>query len=682
MDWSLTLLPALVALAFLFLPGLLLALAAGQKGFEALGISPALSVALIALSAIGAPLLGLRWAPWIPFLTAGLLAALVYGLSLLLARRTSAQNKPAQEQATQLEPASWWSPQQGWAYAGLLLAFLLLGRNISNAIGDPFWISQTYDVNFHLNAVRYSADQGNASSLFIASMTSGDGPVLFYPAAWHGLASLVFLVTGADIALIANTLSLIIAAVIWPLSLIYLGRMTFRLTGPSLLATGAISAAYISFPLLLINFGVLYPNSLGLALLPLGLALLAQVLGLSELRRISLPQGLFLGILTGLALALAHPNMVMTLLFMAVPMILVFGLRALGRGIQRSYSPLQALAALLLSAALLWLVSILWALVRPPKESGGWEPSTADTGGLGEALLNNSLGIGNLWVISLLGLLGLFSIFHSRRRLIWLALVWAYTVYFYVAGRSMSWADGRDWVTGIWYHDPFRIAAILPVAAAPLALLGVDFIAGYLSKFISGLGWKGLGWKKEGQKALSLLVASSLLLLPLVWLTQSNTRLQDYIESTFWSYAPDLESPLLTPDEYQLLYALDDYVPEDATIIVNPWTGAGLAYAISGRKVTGYHTSYSPTETEEIVLQDLEQAGSDPRVCQALAEEKAYYAIYFGEREINEHISGNHRDDYPSLTYLADPQVIDAGGVAEVIYRSGGATLYRITACS
>lgn len=667
MDWSLAIVPFIAALALIFIPGLIIAVAAGQKGFDAVGVAPALSVATIAVSAIAAPLAGLTWAVWVPLVFALLFAGLVYGI-LALSKRLRPQALGKKD----VYEGSWWSASQGWAYGGWALGALLLMRNSTNAIGDPNWVSQTYDANFHLNAIRYIADHGNASSLFVSSMTSSDGSAAFYPAAWHGLASLVFELSGAEVPVVANTMSVVIAGVIWPLSVMYLVRHLFSVARPTLLVAGVVSAAYISFPLLLIFFGVLYPNSLGISLLPIGVTLVAQVFGLGDRQRITVGQGLTLGVLVSLAIALAHPNMVMTLLVMAVPMVAFFALRQVLRAVRGEAAPLAVVCQVLLGSALIWLVWFLWGLVRPPKEAGGWEPTVTDAAGIGEALLNNALGYGNLWVISLLGLVGAFSIFHARRNLVWLVALWSYTAYFYIASRSMFWADGRDWVIGVWYHDPFRIAALLPVAAAPLAVVGADYIVNWLQDLARPLA---------AQRAtVALAVVSALAIAPLTWATQGNTRMEDYVATTFWEYAPTPDSPLLTPDEYKVLQAIEDYVPEDATIIVNPWTGAGLAYAFSGREVTGYHTSYEPTPENEVLIENLNEAAVDPAVCTTVNNENARYALYFGGREINEHISGKHTDEYSSLEYLSQLETIGSKAV-EVLYQSGDATLYRINLC-
>ena len=78
---------------------------------------------------------------------------------------------------------------------------------------------------------------------------------------------------------------------------------------------------------------------------------------------------------------------------------------------------------------------------------------------MGEALLNGQMSNGLLWTVSVLAFMGAYYLLRTRSIGVWLLLSWVYVMYFYVAARWMVWDDGRDWVLGVWYHDPFRLAA-------------------------------------------------------------------------------------------------------------------------------------------------------------------------------------------------------------------------------
>ena len=54
------------------------------------------------------------------------------------------------------------------------------------------------------------ADTGDASSLTIANMTSGGEAPTFYPAVWHGIATVIYQVTGISVPATANLMSVLV----------------------------------------------------------------------------------------------------------------------------------------------------------------------------------------------------------------------------------------------------------------------------------------------------------------------------------------------------------------------------------------------------------------------------------------------------------------------------------------
>ena len=83
-------------------------------------------------------------------------------------------------------------------------------------IARPDAFSQTFDNIFHLNAVRWILDTGNASSLQFA-MTSGGARFNYYPVAWHDVISLALQIAGrADPVAGTNAMILVAGALVWP----------------------------------------------------------------------------------------------------------------------------------------------------------------------------------------------------------------------------------------------------------------------------------------------------------------------------------------------------------------------------------------------------------------------------------------------------------------------------------
>ena len=58
-----------------------------------------------------------------------------------------------------------------------------------------------------------------------------------------------------------------------------------------------------------------------------------------------------------------------------------------------------------------------------------------------------------------------------RRRYVWVLLTYLTGAWFYIAVRLLDEAHGRIFITGVWYNDAYRLAALLPVVAVPLAAM-------------------------------------------------------------------------------------------------------------------------------------------------------------------------------------------------------------------
>ncbi len=680
MSWLAITAPFLLGAALLLLPGLLIACASGLRGIDAVGLAPPLSIDSIALSAIIAPMLGVSWALWIAPTLAALLA-LAIGIGRWLYRKL----RGARPVADQSPSSLWWDKKQAVYWVSFALGAALLLRNVSNALGQPDWISQTFDNNFHLNVIRYIQETGNASSLTVASLTAGGGDVFFYPAAWHGLVSLIYTGSNTSIPLATNAAALLVCSLVWPLSMIFMLRALFKLNTPAIMAIGPLTAAFTAYPILLLDFGVLYPNLLGIALIPVGLGLMAQLCAVVDQPRWHPAQTLGLGILVGLSIALAHPNAVMSLLVMAVPILLARAVLQIIAAFKKTIGPIKALVQLAALGGLLWFIYYLWGLVRPEEEAGEiWGPVITQSQAYGEAILNASMDSSPQWFISLLFLAGIYAIFCQRDRKVWLIACWCILAFFYGAARSLPWDQDRYWVVGVWYHDSYRLAALLPLISLPIMVWGIHWFS---QKIAQSNRYQHLlaSWRRlEGRlpslgrlagpsQHLPARAATLALVLLIVGFGQTSKSLADQIEESYFSYYPNPQSKLLSTDELKLLESLPEYVPEDAEIVVQPFTGAALAYAFADRQVSAYHTIYTPDPATQYIEQNLNKAGRDPQVCRILTQKNMDYYLDFGDKEVN---GDDHSARYRGFENL------QGSGILTKVHSEGQAVLYKITGCN
>ncbi|PZU31202.1 MAG: hypothetical protein DI577_05985, partial [Microbacterium sp.] len=175
--------PALgAAVGVVFVPGLVVGLAARLRGLFLVAFAPVLSTAVFGLGSIVLAAAGIGWGP-LSALTAVVVAAALAAVGVRLLRAPTA-------------------PRHGdSAGTRLLIVSIAAGAVLSTArlalyITDPTALSQTNDASFHLSALRFAVETGWASPFQITTVI---GASSFYPSGWHLFAALVPAMTGDSV---------------------------------------------------------------------------------------------------------------------------------------------------------------------------------------------------------------------------------------------------------------------------------------------------------------------------------------------------------------------------------------------------------------------------------------------------------------------------------------------------
>lgn len=663
-SWLPLLLPLVSALGILGFLGLPAALALRLRGFAIAIVAVPAAFAVLALAPI---LAGALRIPWSPLPALGLSAALA--LVLLMLRRWL--GAPRRERGSRLpRPHRLWIPVGAAAIGGAAIATTLV---LSIKSADA--ISQTYDAIFHLNAVRLILETANASPF--AMDLSNPGNPGFYPTVWHGFVALVAQISGASIPVATNAVLFVVCAVVWPIGAVALGR---AIAGPSprtSIVAGVIAAGFPNFPLSLAGFGVLYPNLLSTALLPFVIVAALQLLGLGQARRAD-PLGLgtrWLLLLGALGAAvLAHPNAVhVLLLWLTAPVIAVVVRAYRGRPVpsvtgiavpaalsRGQRSSMATLGLLLFGVA---IVSA-WYFGRTTDHPWGGSHDTP-FGAVLDALGSTPRLEGHNWPITVLVLLGALLV-ALRRGQRWLLGVSLALIAFYVIADGFPPGDWRTFFLSPWYNDPWRLAALVPLGALPLAVRGASAAAALATTALRRAARMFGSHRVALRRAVWSVFGVAFLLAS----TQGAGAFAgvNYVSS---KYEFDAASRLLTPDERALLERLPKHVPNDAVIADNPWNGGALAYALADRRVLVPHAggNYDPRITD--LVGSLDRGSVE--ACRAANDLNVEFVLDFGREYVFE---GTKR----ALPYLGISGV-ERSGVLTEIDRQGDAVLYRITGC-
>ncbi len=655
------------ALGLILLPGYLIALACGAKGLARLALAAPLTVTVISLSAIVANKVGSTWSMlWLAVPTL-LLVGIGISIHLLVRKR-----RPSHPPAHRREVLSFLNIRSLSVLVALLISGLLIAWRLKQQFGRPENVSQSYDGVFHLNAVRYILDTGSASSMVLGGMpTYGENPS-FYPSAWHGVVSLFIELTNADLPVAVNVVNIATGAVVWPVGCLFLCT---RITGYRpipLLVTAVLSAGFSAFPYLLLDFGVLYPNFLSVAILPACVGLAAMVLKLSaDNHQPWVVSALgFAGTIPGLALA--HPSSLMVLAAFFLPLggVAVIRLwRQLSHRSARFYKYIPSLAAL---AAYTAIVVVLWQELRPSEASSQWEPTQTSAQAVGEVLTSAPMGAPAAWTIMFLTLAGILHVV-LRRGTWWAAGVFLVTAFLFIVVSGTPKGDFRTLITGVWYNDSFRLAALLPVTTIILAAVGGSWILTVLVQKLLQRGPRIVlqerGYRLEATWPAVIVTACTLA--ALVPLTQGKSISLPVTKAHTKNYALNAESALLSTDERKLIEELPEFLPEGSVLAGNAWTGTAYAYALSGYRVLTPHlgTTGEPENLE--LLMTLDQVASNPSVCSLLDTTGVNYVLEFPGEELH---AGDHY--YPGVEDLANVPGL------ELVRSEGEAALYEITACA
>ncbi|MEP7017640.1 MAG: DUF6541 family protein [Actinomycetota bacterium] len=717
--WAPAVPPALVAALLLVVPGLIVNLGLGARGFDALGLAPLSSLGVLAMATLMVPVLVGRWSLTAVAISLALIV-LVAVLGRLVIALWSGRRRPGRPELSVQgvwsgvlglrTPRIWWMSQPWrprrrttWWLASAGLAAALVALNFVLGVRDPNLPSQTIDAGFHYNAVLAVMHFGLPDGGHVGA-ASGAAATGWYPPLWHDLTALTSTLTGVNVAIGANAVGWAIGGVVWPLSMVWLcSRILPHARLITTLALGVCTGAITLFPYIMLSYGVLWPNVLSSAALPAGIALTLMVMHLmprspqaledissagvaadgatlNESEKAAVQQGaalgpglswwtvLFVGFLGVVGMFFAHPGAVFALgiwAFVSAVMLsgrMIVRSRALGpRHLRRS------LRWLLLG----WLVVLgLWASMDlvpalNAVRDFNWHNLMTTNQAMGQALTLSTIITKANWAFGAATLWGFYRLLKVPR-LRWLLVSHVFLVFLYmICAGSSTWL-ARE-LTGFWYNDAQRVAALLPITAVPLAAIGITSGADTLGRVVGRVSADVFGRVLSARRALGIAAVGMLVLVSVIpnqGLVAGASVLHNRYTNRNYSHL------MVTADEQVLYEKLATQLRPGETVLGSPFTGAQFSAIWSGHGVVIPHTSSNPTPDVRLVSEEFKSFTTKPTVCAALKRLKV--GVVVDDQDLF-FVTDKRQSNYSGLVKLFNtPGLTPIGyGSSVVIYRVG-----------
>ena len=630
--------PAFVVLTVvLFLPGWLVVRALGSRGLEALAVSPAVSVGLIAAAATVAQRVGIQWGLGTLAVVTIVAFAVAWGVGVLVGRlpaRWAGADAPVVSPTRRLLGRP--RPDVVGAIAmGVLIALV----TILPAIGRPDELVDSPDAVYHLNRIALFLDTGNFS---IANPT-------FYPNGFHAWVATSLLPGVADVIPGTNVATVVLAAVVWPVGCVALVRHALGTSRLVTYAGGLASAAFVSFPTILLGWGVLWPNLMATALTPGALALMLQA---ARSRRV----GQWLGFAAALpGLALIQPNALVALVVFALVWLGSARMRAGLLGHLGWWKVARDLAIVAAAVAVGLTIAPVVSARLASTQSFQWTDRVTIWTALVE-VVGGQLQIPTvLWGLLALIALGIGWIVMRARAALPVVAMWLACVVLYVMAAS-STASWTALITGYWYNDKVRLASLAAVPGVVLVAAAAPALRALLSKL------------HPLRTRPTVAAALALSLLPLSTVVLYAPTRSDFLSGFFRPDSP--QKVILSFEAQDSLREMARLIPDGEGVVGRPENGTPLMFALFGTN-TLYRSIPIPTTGDEIVIgTGFNDLVNRPDVCAALARHNVRWAI-----------------DSPHTYWLDRPE--RSSGLANLkkveglqkVTTIGDYTLYKITGC-
>lgn len=629
--WFAFLVATIVATMLLYIPGFLLLRGFVSKFDTALSIAPIVSVALIALFAIIYGALGISCTPTSLLVPIGSLALLAFVFARFISKRQSKILRPEKNSRSCLLL---------YYLVGLIATTIVFLKNLDGP--DSFF--QAYDNWMHLGMVRTFLESGNFSSFNslyasgeLSPFYSGTG---FYPSAWHAFVALVVSLTNVPITLGVNAVNAAIIAFVFTGSVKLLLSELFDNNKIVMLIGAAAAVVTVSFPWDFVAFGPLYPNLLSLSLVPIACVIFMHLIdGLVFDKIIRKGVCAFLFIVGCIAIALSQPNGIFTMAVFLAPFLISrawsFCSDVKGLDFKRSL-----FFTLLVAVGIAGIWFVFYAL--PPLRNVvqfNWAATTTVSQAIVDVVTFGMTSRPVQLVIAFffyIGALRLWSAPMTR----WVLVPVAFSAIGYILSVSTE-GSLKHLLTGFWYTDPHRLAALVGLFSIPVLACGMASMLALVCTKLSGREKDVHVRDARSSPAIAGFIIS---VLAIIAYPSFGLHGLFYVDTPFGQLTEEIESQnavdgsrVLTNQELEFSKKAIATIPEGSLIINEPNDGSGFLYSLFGANL--YYRKFDlpslegEREDSQVIRFNLSNYSSDTQVQEAVDNIDAKYVILLDQGE-------------------------------------------------
>ncbi len=667
--WPLFALGVVSVTLFLYIPGFILLRSTRLSSFNQLLCAPVASLLLLIAISVALSIAGVACAWHVVVGLSFVIALLTFLLHSMLVRKRlgraphRALNSINKKQLMQL--------------ALYLAVSLCVGIYFYvRTLDSPMSIYQENDCFFHLNLIRQHVESQTYYSLSMGS----------YPQAWHCIAGLAADLLGGHVTIAANVVNFVFSIVIFPLGMLSFLCSIFPNDTRTVTCGSLVTLAFTAFPWGFFVFGPLYPNMAGYSMLPIAMQIFTHFLewtplGINRIKRL-------VGfIFACIALAALHPSAVFVGITILSPycVYLIYH-RTTTRNGNESSPAVHRQKAVMLSFVFVIFVLLIWtALFLAPALSGTvwfqWPAYLSVSQGVYNAFtLAYTKASAPQFFLAVCVFVGFIrSIYNPKYR--WIAVGYCIILAMYLVNVT---SDGtlKHYLTGFWYTDEFRVAAMAGMAAIPLAALGVDIIYETITKAIRSL--------QSDMNHLPPItpVLFGGLCLYLIFMPSHTVPMNGYVTTGFGQVGTMLtngnnlneDSNGYDLDEYNFVEKVKATVPDNAVVINFPYDGSIYSYGFNGatlyyEALYGFESQKSDSD-EAIIRLHLNEISTNPAVQDAVRNSGGEYLLLLDTDSVDG--KGLYTGPLDPNSWTGITSITDNTPGFEVVLSEGDMRLYRI----